>query len=329
MKNLKKYVLTSMLTSAFALSLIFIPISNDQKNLREINGKTYEIDEDILTIKDRDEDKTAVLGIISDSHGYTENVEKFSQYFKEIKAEGIIMLGDYAQMTYSKIDSDLTNYNEIESSLEAALKTGLPVYVIPGNHETKEDYTKAIETLSKEYGNLFDLSKIRMVDGDDFDLVSNPYGNGFGYFSEGFEGTEAQLLEVVNYVKKIQKDKDPGILVTHKPPKCKGKYGIDVPFLIAKDEDMNVGDENLDKFMKEYGIKFSLSGHIHEAGGRGVTADGDFIPPEEFVDEMRLNPGAASPQSYWGEKFYEGSAMILTIEDGKAKYRQVVRKAED
>ncbi len=52
--------------------------------------------------------------------------------------DGIILLRDYAQAFREKLHPKLSSYDEIVKCVEAAAKTGLPVYVIPGNHETRE-----------------------------------------------------------------------------------------------------------------------------------------------------------------------------------------------
>ena len=61
----------------------------------------------------------------------------------------------------------------------------------------KEDYQGAIKCLSKKYPNIFDLSKIRVVDGDDFNFISNPYGNdeGFSYLSGSFVEDNRKIKE--------------------------------------------------------------------------------------------------------------------------------------
>jgi len=78
--------------------------------------------------------------------------------------------------------------------------------------------------------------------------------------------------------------------------------------------------------MKQAEIKFSLSGHIHESGGRGVTSYGEAVEAGEWSDDLRLNPGAAHPTGYLSQEHHEAMASILTIEEGKAKYQLVIRK---
>lgn len=294
--------------------------------VRTINGIDYEINGNRLIQKTEDEDKTAKFGVISDPEGFYKNVEAFSKHFKQQKLDGIIMLGDYAQHFRKKPNPRLSDYDEITMCLENVAKTGLPIYVIPGNHEMRKDYERAMEQLSKKYKNVFDLSKIRIVDGDDFDFVSNPFGTDFTYLDESFKGSPEQIRKIGEYAKSLQKNDDPEILLTHQPPRCRGKYGIDVVHGGGHASDVrgvsrdNDGYGLLDKTMRKNKIKFSLSGHIHEAGGKGVTSNGRLVNPNTFSDDLRFNPGSAGPWRYLNGEVYNGMAGIITVENEKVKY---------
>ncbi len=287
--------------------------------VRTINGVDYEVNGNRLIQKTEDENKTAKFGVISDPEGFYKNVEAFSEHFKQQNLDGIIMLGDYAQHFRKKPNPKLSDYDEIMMCLENVAKTGLPIYVLPGNHEMRKDYGKAIKKLSKKHNNIFDLNEIRIVDGDDFDFVSNPFGTDFTYHNESFRGTKEQLRKIGGYARLLQKDDDPEILLTHQPPRCKGRNGIDVVF-----DGKNVGDETLDKTMRNNKIKFSLSGHIHEAGGKGVTSNGRLVNPNTFSDDLRFNPGSAGPWRYLNGEIYNGMAGIITIKNEKMKYETLL-----
>lgn len=310
----RKLLLTSSLIGVLVLWSLAYGIN---KNSRDINGVTYEIDGNKLMQKTEDEDKTVSFGVIADPHGYYENVEAFSNHFKDLGLDGIIMLGDYAQRkTERKRDPNLSMHDEIMFCLGAAAKQGLPVFVIPGNHDMKKDFEKALDELSKKYSNIFDLSKIRIIDGDDFDFVSNPYGTDFTYKEGSFKGTVEQIREIVEFAKQLKQDDDPEILLTHQPPKGVGEYSVD--FTRNKE---NVGDETLDKIMFEEGlIPFSLSGHIHEASG-GVTSEGGYVPPDTFSGDLRFNPGSACPWTILNGKKHKGMAGILIVNGDQAKYQ--------
>lgn len=331
MGNIQKLIAGTLITLG-ALSLFgYWNKSNAQDSqikkesiVRTLNGVDYEVQGDKLIQKTEDEDKTARFGVIADPHGFYEHVDIFSKHFKKKGLDGIVLLGDYAQHFRQKPHMGMSDYDEIVKCLEAAAKTGMPVYVIPGNHEMKVDYEKAIETLSQNYNNIFDLSKIRIVDGDDFDFVSSPNGNdnGFSYFSDSFLGNNKKIMnEIIKYSKQLKQDDDPEVLITHQPPKCKGKYGIDV---IPNGK--KVGNDHTDKAMKTAEIDFSLSGHIHEAGGRGCTSKGKLVKPKVFSDDLRFNPGSAGPWRYLTGEVFKGMAGIFTIEGNKAKYDIIVLK---
>jgi len=296
-------------------------VTNVTPIVRTINGVDYQINGNKLTQMTEDEDNIARFGVIADPHGFYENVEAFSKHFEQRGVDGIILLGDYAQHFREKPNPKLSDYDEIVMCLENAAKTGLPIYVIPGNHEMKKDYKRAMKRLSKKYKNIFDLSEIRIVDGDDFDFVSNPFGTDFTYPNESFRATPEQIRKIGEYIKLLQTDDDPEILLTHQPPRCRGRYGIDVVY-----SGNHVGDKTLNEIMRKSGIKFSLSGHIHEAGGRGVTSEGKLVKQNTFSDDLRFNPGSACPWKYLDGKIYNGMAGILTIKGNQVKYKVISLK---
>lgn len=310
---------------------------NKLSEIRTINGIDYEINGNKLIQKTEDEDKIARFGVISDIHGEIGNAKIFFDYFKKQDVDGIIITGDLClnEELYGRRDR-IDNKKEIEDVLIAAAQTGLPVYVSPGNHEYKTDWGMVINKLFKKYSNVFDLNQIRMVDGDDFDFISNPCGTDFKYSNQSFRGSTEQIREIGEYAKQLQKDDDPEVLITHQPPKCKGgKIGIDAVFKRGKDSKIligadglplseNVGDEILNEEMRKNGIEFSLSGHAHEGGGKGCTSAGELVQPKTLSSDLRFNPGSACPWVYLdGAKEY-GTAGIFTIDGNKATYSIVV-----
>ena len=286
-----------------------------------INKELFIVDDVSVKQITKDFDQEAKLGVLSDAHGYYEHVYKISELFKREKVDAIVMLGDYAQHTRKKPRPELSDTDEIYLCIEAAAKMGIPVYVIPGNHETKQDYNTALYVLSIKYDNIFDLSKIRIVDGDDFDLISNPYGDDQTYSSDGFKGnkkTIEKIKELVSAFRQNKKNNDPEILITHQPPRGKSVQDIDTVFT-----GQNVGSEILDEVMRAASLRFSFSGHIHEAGGRAADSEGKMVEQDMFVEEMRFNPGSASPWQYLTGQEAKAMAGIVTINRTKMSYKSI------
>lgn len=291
--------------------------SSRSPETRLVNGNRYELSNDSIKQLDEDLDKTARFGIIADPHGCHENVKTFAEHFKEEKLDGIIMLGDYASFRIEK-NLRFTPYEGITKCLEEAAKTGLPVYVIPGNHELEYFYKKAINELSQKYKNVFDMTVYKTVDGDDFDLIANTLGYDYFYTNDFVKPSESDKDSFKAYAKQLQNDDDPEILVTHRPPKCEGVNGVDY-----RSDCKNVGDVTLDKLMRELSIRFSLSAHVHGAGGKAINENSEIVPENLYSPVLRYNPGAACPTKYRDGKESRARAGILTIENKNAKYQDL------
>ncbi|MBW3010982.1 metallophosphoesterase, partial [Candidatus Woesearchaeota archaeon] len=127
-----------------------------------------------------------IFGIISDIHanGNYDNLGNALDQFESKEVDAVIILGDLVlneQHKYGKTDS-VPDDEEIYMVLKRTLMRGYPTFVIPGNHETKEAWEKAMARLKdddfmgkiKNYDKLFDMTKIRTYDKFDIDLLSLP-----------------------------------------------------------------------------------------------------------------------------------------------------------
>ena len=287
-----------------------------------VNGEKYKFRENKIVQLTSDEDNIAKYGVISDIHGEVYKAELFAQKFKSLGLDGIILTGDLSYnetLRYGRKDSK-PDKEEIKEVLEVVAKTGLPVFVIPGNHERKSDYESALKEITKKYSNVFDMTKFRIFDGDDVDFVSLP---GYQIFKipgrqfipdDGFYANPDFIEKTGKLTKGLD---DVVVLITHGPPYTHrdGKLG---PGTIYSGKD--VGDKTTSEMMKEYKIPFSISGHIHEAGGYASTLDGNFIPPGKFVSEANINFGTLEKWRNLNGKIYNGMAGILTVKGNKAKY---------
>jgi len=318
MKNIIKKIGKKFLPLFLALTLLTIPsCKNKSKTIErvKINGIEYLIQGDKLEQITKDDDRKIRLGIISDVHGYCDNVEYFSQKFIEKGINAIIINGDIAQHFRQKKNPNWSDYDEIYNCIKAVAKTKLPVFVLPGNNDPKKVFEKALKDLKKKYPNVFNLAEIRALDLDGADIVSNPYGNdnGFSYFNFSFTASNNKIFnEIIKYAEMLKSDNDPEILLSHQPPRTPGNCIDDI--FNGKD----VGNHYISEAMKKAGINFGVFGHIHEA--RGGESNGNCVEEGKFYSQLYVNPGSASPwQDIEGRKFY-GSAAILEIDDGKARY---------
>src|SRR4030042_290625 len=278
---------------------------------RIINGIEFEIQGDRLTEISSVADNFK-FGVMADPHGYSENVGYFSAIFKEKGVKAIIILGDLAQHYRTK-PHGLPDQEEIETCIEAAAKTGLPIFVIPGNHDFTYFYNKALKNISIKYSNVFDLSRIRTLDLKGVNFVSNPYGpyGPYGYDAGTFLKSETQIKkQVLSYFTSFQ-DNEIVFVLSHIPPRCQGKHGIDCNLSRS-----NEGTKSLSEFP-------GLYGHIHEARG-GCDSDGNRIVEHTNSKSLRLNPGAVCPWRYNDGNRREGSEAIVDFNQEKGPSYQLI-----
>ncbi|MBU5690221.1 MAG: metallophosphoesterase [Candidatus Aenigmatarchaeota archaeon] len=248
------------------------------------------------------------FGVLSDIHGEVEKTREIVSYFAERKVNGIIVAGDIS------LNPDFRGYNDksrvkIIEVLNEISRYNLPVLVIPGNHETRGEYKDAMRKASE---NVVDMVKYRSVDFCNVKIVSLP-GYQFKDFvaDNGFYSRPQDVKETG----KFTKGELPILLVSHGPPKITGKL---TPGMIYSGRD--VGDENITKMIKQSGIKFVVSGHIHEAAGIAVDFKGNPLQPNKWTDELALNAGTLEEWKNLDGNVYEKTAAIITIKDGKVKY---------
>jgi len=219
------------------------------------------------------------FGVLSDIHGQCEDAVRLSEQFGKI--DGIIVAGDVTGESSEDITRCLSMLTEFN----------VPVYAVSGNHDIEWNVPKDI----------VDLNEVRYVDLDGVDLISNPYGDDFTF---AHKATKEQMEEIKEY-----SAKDPVLLISHQPPKngC-----LDVIY-----SGEAVGSEALREAMTD--IEFSISGHIHEAGGRGCTKNGEIVEENVWVKELLLNPGAVTEWKYLDGEVTQ-KAAVITIRGDKAKY---------
>ena len=293
--------------------------------VKTINGKEYRFDGDKVKENDCKAPTEISYGVISDAHGEVEKARYFAQEFKRRGVSGIMIPGDIPlneQLRYGQRDSR-DDKTEIKEVLEAVAETGLPIFVIPGNHERKQDYSSAISELSQKFQNVIDMTSYRVFDGCDADFVSLP-----GY--QTFKAPGRQFIpndgywakpENVNQLKDLRQGLDNAVvLITHGA----GKTGVPGPATLYNGED--VGDELTRQVQREANIPFGVVGHIHEAGGIAATFDGTLVKPNEWAKQFTANFGSLERWRNLNGETYNGMAGILTIKGDQAKYETLVLK---
>jgi Icc-related predicted phosphoesterase len=142
--------------------------------------------------------------------------------------------------------------------LQPFAELGVPVYVIPGNHEERDVYRQGLAMLQQQYPQVIDVNG-KAVDAGGAHLV----GLG-GYYLKNFIPDDGFLTNATSYAAAERQLKSfraeaPVIFVTHSPPL--GRSKIDLVEGVG-----HVGDANITRILSGTSV-FHVCGHIHEGGG--------------------------------------------------------------
>lgn len=278
---------------------------------KELAGRSYEITGAKLREVSTDADDRAVLGVIAGIKEDTpENLAVVSQmvaFFKEKQVEAIVVDGDIG-------DTE----QQIDRVLEPLGATGLPVFVLIGNQERKAFYNNGVKAAAMRHPGIVDMGKVRLAMLDDVAIVSMP-----GYYNKSYIHVEDGCLyqpsdvQATRAVLQAATGK-PIVLVSHGPPRQNGPEAID-----WTSEQVNVGDPELTKLIRENGVRFGIFANIREAGGHATNLDGTSVVGEgKLAPELFLNPGLADAVGWKMNDRTEsnGMAAVLTVQGGQAMF---------
>jgi len=171
-----------------------------------------------------------------DLHGNIPVLKKLIERAKKDDIDLVVCAGDI-----SVFGDGLGKLVEIASKVEK------PFLIIPGNHESDEEISKAC----KPYKNCLNIHK-RGFSGKDFTIL--------GYGGGGFSKVDKKFEKISKAFKKIIQQKGGKIiLVTHAPP-----YNTKVDRI----GDNPVGNKSIRQFISETKPNFAICGHLHENAGK-------------------------------------------------------------
>lgn len=255
-----------------------------------------------------------VLSAIKDSDEETRaNLRRAFRAFAKAKVDVIVANGDVALDEF-----------DLEKVFDLLAASELPVLVLPGNHESRAAFNRSFVAAEARHPNLFNMLWTRQATFGRFELLSMPgyHDRAFMPQSAGCHYKPEDFTDLGYLVEQLQSAGQIAVLVSHGPPRSRGKSGIDLAH-----EAGNVGDPAMAAFIAAHRVRFGLFGHILEAGGRGVT---DLIAtrpakPKKKHPTLYVNAGAASamPWTMLGGRGARGLAMIVTLEPTGASYQVV------
>lgn len=243
------------------------------------------------------------FGVLSDAQGDATGVEKLANQLVVEDVAFILFLGDANQ--YGNAVSDV---DEMKAVFSALADAGVPVYILPGNHEVKSDYYTAFTAIGSSP--LIDLSSGGSFDFPNVDFFVVP-----GYYRKNFPAENGFVYSSFSFSRK--NSSDPLLLLSHGPPT---EYGLDRTL-----EGASVGDPGIAHLIRSSGISFGFFGHIHEAGGIAVDCSGERVPENTWSSCLFLNPGSVVSWQLTSGIGNQGSAAVVEFKDDKMKYSMVVR----
>lgn len=236
--------------------------------------------------------KMVKFGVIADLHG-EEHLKQIVAALKDADVAGVILNGDMVPRSGSGIEQVLLEAKKIDK----------PLYIIPGSHEKKVEYSEVMDRLTQEYSVFIDMLKNRKVEAAGMKFVSLP-----GSYSRNAETAEEEMFALspadFEKLKELIDEPDKTILVTHDPPlgindlaKIEVKDGMlrpawNGPTGWGEYKEVKNGIKELTDVIYEKGVRFGVTGHIHEAGfpngTQGVTINLNEIA--EINAEKQVSP---------------------------------------
>ncbi len=265
-----------------------------------------------LAFTDKDADGALVFGVLGpvneDSGQNILALRRYVKFFQEEKADAIILTGDVGEVA-----------DGIARVLKVLAESKLPVLVIAGNRECRAEYTDGVALARKEFTNVINMNEFRAVEFPEAVLVSLPGYHDPNYINcatgcRYFKGTVDEVIRV------SKEAKVPVVLVAHGPPHGDGSQALDYASAGG-----NVGDEGINRAIKEGNIAFGTFSNIKEAGARATSdaAGTTQLKPNIPSKSLYLNPGPADTVGWEMNDSTKsvGLAAVLSIKEGQGSFK--------
>lgn len=271
-----------------------------------------------LAFTAKDADGALVLGVLGpineDSGENMVNLKKYVKFFKDEKADAIVVTGDIGEKASS-----------ITRVLKTLAESKLPVLVVIGNRECRAEFTDGVDAARKDNSSVVNLNEVREVDFPELTLLSLPgyHDPEFINCATGCRYLESTVDEVVSAAKGSSA---PVLLVSHGPPHGEGNLALDYASAGG-----NVGDPQINRAIAEGNISFGVFSNIKEAGGRAASDAAGTVLVKEGTASKALYL-AAGPADTIGWEMNDGQksvgmAHVMSIKDGQATWKSMRAKA--
>lgn len=309
METNRREFLKDISAALLGMSLVGCKRKQDPARTIKVNGQNYVINNGVIN-QSPNQSTQIKLGIMTDLHAHRSNSQYFADQLNKEKVDAYFLAGDLSRSfgDYAGANND---YEEILGVVEPVAATGKLVLTIPGNHEQRKTYARALDYLISKYPNVVDMQRVPVADLNGLNIVAlggndNPQFN----VPEGFLLGKNDFDKFGELAKQYGKEK-PLLAATHVPQRYQTRMGLDV----VESGKRNVGAIDLARVRKTLGSNFAVSGHIHEAYGL-ITPEEEIVKQGELSDKLDFNPGAV--YDHIGRNF-RPAAGILEFQNGKAR----------
>lgn len=295
------------------------PVEDGAPRPVEIAGRKATQRGSHLRFESAETDGALVLGVLGpineDSPANLAALQRYLGFFAQHQADAIVVTGDSGETSAG-----------ITRALAVLASAKVPVLVVSGNRECREDYFDGVAAAQRRSSAVVNLNVIRSVELGGVTLVSLPgyHDADFITCESGCRYTRANVDEVIRLARAAP---GPVVLVSHGPPRGTTREAID--FAINGG---NAGDPEINRAIEQGRIAFGLFSNIKEAGARATDPTGATrILPGRPVRSLFLNPGPADTEAW---EMNDGSrsrgfAAVLEIQDGQAQWRLFVARRAD
>jgi len=177
-----------------------------------------------------------------DIHGDSAAIKKIAEKEKKGKPDLLVCSGD------------ISNFGFGLFSLIKRLSFGIPLLIVPGNHETEEE----IEYMGRKTDFVKNIHLKHFI--SDSYFFAGCGGGGFTPHHAEFEQSEKKFASAIKNLK-VKNHKYKIILVTHQPP-----YGTKLDYLDYLGR--HVGSVSIRKFIEKYQPVLCVCGHLHTNFGK-------------------------------------------------------------
>ncbi len=204
-------------------------------------------------------DGPLVMGVVADARGVTDHLAAVRRHFARRKVKLVVSLGGMG-----RTDSEIT------AALDA-LAGDWPLLAIPGDRESLPAHRRACAALAAN--GVIDGAATRLVQAGDITLATLPGGPHQARLSAGTDGCAFTAEDSAALVRALVRsgDKRPRVLLSHTPPRQRGREASDIGA-----GGVHLGDIALADAVATAGVDLVVHGLVAPIRGqnRGETALG-------------------------------------------------------